>query len=419
MAGRFLYLGVQSVPEERSTAVLLGITGGIAAYKSADLARALGAAGCDVRVVMTPAAARFITPLTFAALTGNRVITSLFEDGSDGDTLHSAIAHIDAASRADVFLIAPATADAIARLALGLADDFLTTAHLAFRGPLVVAPAMNTNMWEHPATRDNLEILRSRGALVVEPGSGELACGMVGSGRMADAGEIVAAVLRSVRPTGNLVGEHVLITAGPTREPLDPVRYISNRSSGRMGFAIASEAARRGARVTLVAGPVALATPAGCDRVDVESAAQMHEAVIERLPAATVVVMAAAVADFRPATASRNKLKKHRGLPSLALVETEDILRAVGKRKGDRVLVGFAAETENLEANARRKLRSKGCDLVMANPVGGATGFDTELNQGVLLRPGADPLRFRPVSKVEMAGRILDEVAGLRRRRAA
>ena len=407
------------MPRKESKTVLLGVTGGIAAYKAADLARDLRRAGFGVQVAMSAAAMKFITPLTLAALTGNRVITSLFEDRSDDETLQSSIAHIDVARAADAFLVAPASADVIAKLALGLADDFLTTAHLAFRGPLLVAPAMNTNMWEHPATRENLALLRSRGATVVEPGFGELACGTVGAGRMADLDSIVAAVRHALSPSDDLRGEHVLVTAGPTREALDPVRYISNRSSGRMGFALAAEAERRGATVTIVAGPVALPTPRGCDRVDVETARQMRDAVLDQLGVATIVVMAAAVADYRPVQRADRKLKKRDGPPRISLVETPDILRAVGERKGDRIVVGFAAETDDLEANARRKLRAKGCDLVLANPVGGETRFDTDTNQGILLRPAGDPVRIEPISKAEMAARILDEAIGLRQRRAA
>ena len=404
---------------EDSKTVLMGISGGIAAYKAADLARALRAAGFEVQAVMTAAATEFITPLTMASLTGNHVITSLFEEGTHDGNLESAIRHIEAARTADLLLVAPATADVLAKLALGLADDFLTTAHLAFRGPLVLAPAMNTNMWEHPATRENLEVLRSRGARVVEPGIGELACGTVGAGRMACLEAIVRQVQDCLQPSGELSGEHVLVTAGPTREALDPVRYLSNRSSGRMGFAVAREAALRGAKVSLVAGPVSLPTPQGCDRIDVESAREMHDAVLQALESATVVVMAAAVADFRPGHQSARKLKKRDGLPRISVVPTPDILRAVGKRKQDRILVGFAAETEDLEANARLKLQSKGCDLVLANPVGGETGFDSEMNQGILLRQSAEPLRIETVTKAEMAGTILDEAIGLRRRRAA
>lgn len=399
--------------------VLLGVTGGIAAYKSAELVRALQADGHAVQAVLTKAATKFITPLTIASLTGNKVITDLFDDSSLDETLHSAIAHIDVAQRADVLLVAPASADMLAKFALGLADDFLSTAHLAFRGPLVLAPSMNTNMWEHPATRENLAALQTRGARIVEPGVGELACGTVGPGRLAELGEIVAAVRSALNAEGDLQDECVLVTAGPTREALDPVRYISNRSSGRMGFALAAEAARRGARVVLIAGPVALPTPAGCERIDVESAAEMHQSVLQHLGEASFAVMAAAVADYRPEHQAASKLKKRDGLPQLSLEETPDILRSAAAHKGDRVLVGFAAETDDLEANARRKLQSKGCDLVVANPVGGATGFDSELNQGMLLAADGSVQRLGSMSKAEMAGRILDEAIRLRKRMAA
>ena len=399
--------------------ILLGVSGGIAAYKSAELVRALHSEGCSVQAVMTRASTKFITPLTLASLTGNKVITDLFADASADDTLQSAIAHIDIAQRADLLLVAPATADIMAKFALGLADDFLSTAHLAFEGPLVLAPAMNTGMWEHPATRENLALLRARGARIVEPGAGELACGTVGAGRLADPERIVAAVRDAFQVAGDLQDECVLITAGPTREALDPVRYLSNRSSGRMGFALAGEAARRGARVILIAGPVSLPTPHGCERVDVEDAEQMHDAVIARLSEATIAVMAAAVADYRLVAPARRKLKKRDGVPSLELEETPDILQSAGKRKGDCLLIGFAAETEDLESNARRKLESKGCDMVVANPVGGGTGFETDLNQGLVLSATGEVLRLEPMTKPRMAARILDMAVEVRTRMAA
>ena len=400
-------------------AILLGVSGGIAAYKSAELVRALRADRYRVQIVMTRAATKFITPLTLASLTGNRVITDLFADSSPDETLTSAVAHIDAAQMADLLLVAPATADILAKFALGLADDFLSTAHLAFEGPLVLAPAMNTRMWEHPATRENLALLRARGAVVVEPGSGELACGTVGAGRLADSARIVSAVRDALRGGGDMRGDCVLITAGPTREALDPVRYLSNRSSGRMGFALAGEAARRGARVILVTGPVALPTPAECERVEVESAQEMHDAVMNRLAEASVAVMAAAVADYRPAAPSGRKLKKRDGPPGIHLEETPDILRAVANRKGGRLVIGFAAETHDLESNARNKLQSKGCDLVVANPVGGTTGFETEFNQGLVLAASGEALRLETMTKTRMAARIFDFVVGYRRRAAA
>lgn len=399
--------------------ILLGVSGGIAAYKSAEIVRALQSEGCAVQAVMTRAATKFITPLTLASLTGNKVITDLFADASADDTLQSAIAHIDVAQQADLLLVAPATADIMAKFALGLADDFLSTAHLAFEGPLVLAPAMNTGMWEHPATRENLTLLRARGARIVEPGSGELACGTVGVGRLAEPELIVEAVRDALQVPGDLRGECVLVTAGPTREALDPVRYLSNRSSGRMGFALAGEAARRGAQVILIAGPVSVPTPHGCERIDVQDAQEMHDAVLGRLPESTVAIMAAAVADYRLVAPARRKLKKRDGIPSIELEETPDILQAVGRCKGDRILIGFAAETDDLESNARRKLESKGCDLVVANPVGGDTGFETDVNQGLVLSATGDVLRLEPMTKLRMAARILDLAVEVRAQKAA
>ncbi len=399
--------------------VLLGVSGGIAAYKSAEIARALHVDGYRVQAVMTRAATKFITPLTLASLTGNKVITDLFADASPDETLSSAIEHIEVAQSADLLLVAPATADVLAKFALGLADDFLSTAHLAFEGPLVLAPAMNTRMWEHPATRENLALLRSRGARIVDPDSGELACGTIGPGRLADPALIAGAVRDALREDDDLHGECVLVTAGPTREALDPVRFLSNRSSGRMGFAIAEAAARRGAKVILVAGPVGLPTPQSCERIDVVSAEEMNDAVMSRFDEATVAVMAAAVADYRPRSTSPQKLKKRDGIPAVELEETPDILRSAGERKGQRVLIGFAAETEGLEENARHKLLAKGCDLIVANPVGGSTGFDVDRNQGLLLSTDGDVVRLDPMSKGRMAERILDATAELRRRKAA
>ena len=399
--------------------VLLGVSGGIAAYKSAEIVRALQADGYSVQAAMTRAATKFVTPLTFAALTGRKVITDLFADRTVEDVLDSSIAHIDVARKADLLLVAPATADLLAKFALGIADDFLSTAHLAFEGPLVLAPAMNTRMWEHPATRENLALLRARGARIVEPGTGELACGTTGAGRLADPELILRSVRVALRCNADLQGECVLVTAGPTREPLDPVRFLSNRSSGRMEFAIAEDAAQRGARVVLVAGPVALATPQGCERVDVETAAEMHRAVISRVGEASVVVMTAAVADYRPAAVADRKLKKRDGLRSVELEPTRDILMAARERNGRCILVGFAAETDDLESNARSKLVAKGCDLVVANPVGGATGFDVDLNQGLLLWPNGAVERIDPTSKRRMAARILDATIEIRQRRAA
>jgi len=399
--------------------IILGVCGGIAAYKSAELVRQLQDDGYDVQAVMTAAAQKFITPLTLAALSGRKVITGLFDDSSADGTLNSSIEHIGVAQSADLLLVAPATADVIAKFANGLADDFLTTTQLAFDGPVIVAPAMNTVMWNHPATRENIAKLRSRGVRIVEPGVGDLACGMVGPGRLAELSNIVAAVRDVFQSRSDLSGQTVLITAGPTRERLDPVRFLSNRSSGRMGFALAEEAQRRGARVVIVAGPIELETPPGCERVDVETAQQMHDAVMSRLSEATIAVMAAAVADYRAAAPAAQKIKKHAGPPNFELEATPDILRAVGEQKGGLLLIGFAAETENLEANARLKLESKNCDMIVANPVGGDTGFDSATNQGLILTRGGEVIEIDPKPKSEMAARIFDAAVSLRRRQAA
>ena len=398
--------------------VVLGVTGGIAAYKSAELVRLLKERGDRVQVVMTRHAQEFIRPLTFAALSGEKVITDLFSDSGSEATLQSAVEHIGVAQEADLLLVAPATADILAKFSHGIAGDFLTTMYLAFTGPVVVAPAMNTNMWNHPATRANLAALRKRGVNVVDPDEGSLACGMIGPGRLADLAEIVAAVDDALRSTTrDLAGETVLITAGPTQEPVDPVRFLSNRSSGRMGFALAEEAIARGARVTLVSGPVALSPPAGCELVRVTTAAEMHEAVIRRLRESTIVVMAAAVADYRPAAEQSSKVKKQSSGWNLELEPTPDILADVAQRKDEQLVVGFAAETEDLRQNAERKLRSKNCDLLVANLVGPAAedgGFDSEMNQGLLLAANGEAIELPRSSKREMARRIFDRALQLR-----
>ena len=396
--------------------IVLGVCGGIAAYKSAELARRLQDRGFRVQVAMTAHAREFITPLTFAALTGEKVITDLFATASGDETLQSAIEHIEVARRADLLLIAPATADMIAKLAHGLADDFLSTMHLAFTGPVLVAPAMNVNMWNHPATQANVQILQDRGVRIVEPDAGDLACGMVGPGRLAEPERIAAAVAEVFETQRDLAGRTVLITAGPTREPLDPVRYISNRSSGRMGYALAEEARARGARVLLVSGPASVPVPAGAELIPVETAAQMYEATTVRIEKADVMILAAAVADYRPTLAPTQKIKKAETPRAVELEPTQDILAECGRRKGARVLVGFAAETENLEQNARKKFHAKNCDLLIANLVGdgaNGAGFDSSVNEGLLLKAsgGAEPLPRE--SKRAMAGRILDAVAAL------
>ena len=394
---------------------VLGVGGGIAAYKSAELARSLMERGLRVQVVLTHAAEKFITPLTFAALTGRKVITGLFASASSEDTLSSAIEHIAVAQENDVLVIAPATADLLARLAHGIASDFLTTCYLAFTGPVVLAPAMNTNMWLHPATQENLAILRKRGHTIIEPEEGSLACGMVGPGRMAEPGRIADIVASLGLHRKDLEGETVLITAGPTQEPLDPVRFISNRSSGKMGYALAEVAAARGARVFLVSGPVQLPDPAGVSTVRVRTAVEMRDAVMQRLAEATIIVKSAAVADYHLSRVPQQKVKKTAARLSLELDPTPDILAELGQKKGDRLLIGFAAETENLERSARAKLDSKNCDMVVANVVGkDGAGFESDQNEVLLVLRTGESIPVARAPKREIAARIFDQVQKLR-----
>ena len=395
---------------------VLGVGGGIAAYRSAELARALRERGIEVSVVMTSAAQAFITPLTFASLTGRKVITGLFSQASPEATLSSAVEHIAVARDNDVLVIAPATADLLAKMANGIADDFLTTMYLAFTGPVVLAPAMNTAMWEHAATRENMETLRRRGHVIAGPAEGLLACGEIGPGRMAEPPEIAAAVAAVLAPQRHdLDGETFLITAGPTQEPLDPVRYISNRSSGRMGYALAEAAAARGANVTLISGPVHLAAPRGATLEHVRTALEMHDAVMRHLDSATVIVKAAAVADYHVANVPHQKLKKTAARLSVEFDPTPDILAEVGSKKGDRLLIGFAAETERLVEEARRKLATKNCDMVVANLVGHeGTGFEAEDNEVKLVLSTGEVLDIERASKREVADRILDQAMRLR-----
>ncbi len=392
--------------------VALGVGGGIAAYKSAELARALMERGFAVQVIMTRAACEFIQPLTFASLTGRKVISTMF---SAEDNLASAIEHIRVAQENEILVVAPSTADLLAKFAHGIADDFLSTMYLAFTGRVILAPAMNTNMWNHPATRENLRILQARGHEIVEPEEGALACGMVGPGRLAGIETIADAVSRIAPRKADLEGEVVLVTAGPTQEPLDAVRYISNRSSGKMGYALAEEAAARGARVVLVSGPVHLAEPPGVQTIHVRTATEMRKAVLDHLPESTIILKAAAVADYHRANAPRIKEKKTAARLSLELDPTPDILAEIGRQKGDRLLVGFAAETDHLAEEARRKLESKNCDMIVANLVSQeGVGFDSEDNEVLLVLRTGESIPVERAPKREIARRIFDEMSRLR-----
>jgi phosphopantothenoylcysteine decarboxylase/phosphopantothenate--cysteine ligase len=392
--------------------VCVGVTGGIAAYKSAELVRHLQQQGYEVQVVMTRAAREFITPLTLASLSGRKVITDLFAGPQGEANIDSAIEHIAVAQAIDLLVVAPATADVLAKMARGLADDFLTTLYLATKAPVIVAPAMNVNMWDHPATQESLAILKKRGVRVVEPGSGYLACGMTGPGRLAETEAIMAAVQETLATPHDLEGQTVLITAGPTQEDVDPVRFLTNRSSGKMGYALAAAAARRGARTLLVSGPTALEPPEGVEFTAVRSAEEMATAVLERLDSATVVIMAAAVADYRPVQRRTQKMKKQGGTLLLELEATRDILKSISSRKGSRLVVGFAAETEHVVENARKKMAAKHLDFIVANDVSReGTGFDSEFNAATLLGKGGEVVELPRMSKAEMAGRILSVVA--------
>lgn len=395
--------------------VVLGIGGGIAAYKAAELARLLIQGGCRVQAVLTGGAQEFVRPLTFAALTGRKAITGMFDSATPEGTLSSAVEHIGIAQENDLLVVAPATADLLAKFAHGLADDFLSTFYLAFTGPVVLAPAMNNNMWAHPATRANIETLRRRGHAIVEPEEGFLACGTVGPGRLAEPERIADAVIDAWRPVRDFASDTVLITAGPTREPIDPVRYISNRSSGKMGYALAEAAAARGAEVILISGPVELPAPRGVRRIAVLTAEEMRLRVFENLHGADIVVMCAAVADFRVSQVPRQKIKKTAARLSLELDPTPDILAELGRDKGARLLIGFAAETENLRQEARRKLETKNCDMIVANLVGGAdSGFESDDNEVLLALRTGESIPIPLASKREIAERILDAALKLR-----
>jgi phosphopantothenoylcysteine decarboxylase/phosphopantothenate--cysteine ligase len=387
--------------------VLLGVSGGIAAYKGAETVRRLRDAGADVHVVLTANAARFVTPLTFQALSGNPVRTSLWDESAE-----AAMGHIELARWADEVLIAPASADLIARLAHGHADDLLTTLCLATAAPVSLAPAMNQQMWAHAATQANLALLRQRGVRVFGPASGGQACGEFGSGRLLEAGEIVGE-LAGARAPRVLDGLRVLVSAGPTYEDIDPVRFIGNRSSGRMGFAVAEAAVQAGAHVTLIAGPVSLATPAGVARIDVRSAREMREAVVAQAPRSDVFVSAAAVGDFRPQAVAPQKLKKTGQGLELSLMQNPDILAEVAAMPQRPFLVGFAAETENVEDYARAKLERKRLDLIAANRVGADCGFERDDNALLLIWPDGREELAR-ADKRELARQLIGRIAAQR-----
>lgn len=392
--------------------VALGVTGGVAAYKAAELVRRLQQERLDVQVIMTRAAREFVTPLTFAAITGKKVITEMFgaEDAAPAN-VESAIEHIAVAQRIDLLLVAPATADILAQFARGIAGNFVSTLYLATKAPVVVAPAMNVNMWEHPATQENLAILRARGVHVVDPDEGYLACGMTGAGRLAATETIARRVCEVLGLRKDFTGQTILVTAGPTCEDLDPVRFLTNRSSGKMGYALAETAIRRGAHVVLVSGPTDLHPPEGADWVPVRTAGEMRRAVQEHAVEANVVIMAAAVADYRPVTASPTKIKRSGERILLELEPTPDILGELSPAQGLRVLIGFAAETDRVAENARAKLARKGADMIVANDVTQKdAGFDTDTNIVTLFFRDGREIALPKLTKSEVAQRILDHV---------
>jgi len=386
--------------------VALGVCGGIAAYKSAEIVRLLQDRGIRVQVVMTEAAQQFIRPLTFAAVSGEKVITGMFgaSDSASDPNLDSAIEHISVAQSVDALVVVPATADVIAKFAQGIANDFLSTLYLATTAPVVIAPAMNVNMWNHAATQSNVETLKARGVTIVDPDSGYLACGMTGAGRLAENETIVAAVMEALGASQDLSGETVLITAGPTREKIDPVRYLTNRSSGRMGYALAEAASRRGARVLLVTGPTSLTPPGAAEVTRVESAEEMRDAVLKLFP----------VSDYRADSVASQKLKRS-GAMTLELQPTADILVELSLQKKSQILIGFAAETENVLENARRKLVSKSLDAIVVNDVSReGVGFDSDRN-AVTIITQTEVIEVPDTTKWEVAQRVLDQVVNLRK----
>src|SRR5579864_5839968 len=395
--------------------VALGVSGGIAAYKAAEIVRLLQDREIRVQVIMTQAAQEFVRPLTFAALSGEKVITGMFEAGNAEPNIDSAVEHIAVAQSIDALVVAPATSDILAKFAQGIASDFLTTLYLATTAPVIVAPAMNVNMWNHPATQANLEILRKRGVKIVEPDSGYLACGMIGPGRLAANESIVASVMQALGASQDLAGETVLITAGPTREKIDPVRYITNRSSGRMGYALAEAALRRGARVLLVTGPTSIVPPNAAEVTRIETADQMRAAVLQLFSQASIVIKTAAVSDYRPKAAAIQKLKRS-GPMSLELEPTTDILAELSAKKSTQLIIGFAAETENVLENARKKLANKSLDAIVVNDVSReGIGFDSDRNAVSILTKD-EVVQVPETTKWEVAQRVLDQVVKLRRR---
>jgi phosphopantothenoylcysteine decarboxylase / phosphopantothenate---cysteine ligase len=386
----------------------LGVTGCIAAYKAIDVMRGLQKAGVSVQVILTRSALEFVAPLPFESLSQRPVITGMFQPGDN-----RAIEHIRVAQESELLAVVPATANIIGKFAAGIADDFLSTLYLACPAPVVMAPAMNVNMWTHPAVRENIGKLRERGVFFIDPESGPLACGMQGEGRLAEVDVIVDGILGRLKCDSSMAGLKVLITAGPTIEDIDPVRFISNRSSGKMGFALARVARLRGADVTLISGPTELVPPAGVNVQRVRSAGEMSRAVMEHFADANIVIMSAAVADYTPASVSAQKIKKGAASASIDLVPTEDILASLGSARGNRTLVGFAAETENLVENARGKLERKKLDMIVANDVSsGVFGCDSAAVQVIL--PGRDPIAVGEASKFEIAGRIIDVILQIR-----
>ncbi len=394
--------------------IALGVSGGIAAYKAAEVCRLLQDRGIRVQVVMTQAAQEFIRPLTFAVLSGEKVIIGMFagEDANHVPNIDSAIEHIAVAQSIDALVVVPASADILAKFSQGIASDFLTTLYLATTAPVVVAPAMNVNMWNHPATQSNLEILRKRGVKIIEPGDGYLACGMTGQGRLAENELIVAAVMEALGASQELAGETVLITAGPTREKIDPVRYLTNRSSGRMGYALAEAALRRGARVLLVSGPTSLTPPGSAEVTRVESAEEMRQAVLNLLPQATIVIKTAAVSDYRPKSIAPQKMKRSSHM-TLELEPTVDIVSEITRSKRSQLVIGFAAETENVLENARKKLLSKSLDAIVVNDVSHeGIGFDSDRN-AVTIITQHEVVDVPETTKWEVAQRVLDQIVRL------